>query len=87
MRLVVWHLFFSAQSQFHTPNHFTKGFARFTRKIRFFGYPFKEFKFVESFLSLVYCTANSLTYKVFQILYRFKYYEVYQAAKKNLSEK
>ena len=77
MRLVVWHLFFSAQSQFHTPNHFTKGFARFTRKIRFFRYPFKEF----NFFLLRYCSANLLIYQAFQILYRLKY-EVYQAEKK-----
>ena len=28
--------FFSTQSQFYTPNHITKGFARFRRKIRYF---------------------------------------------------
>jgi hypothetical protein len=37
------------------------------------------------FFVKVYCSANLLTYKAFQILYRLKY-EVYQAEKKNPSE-
>ena len=66
--------FFSAQSQFHTPNHFTKGFARFTRKIRFFSLPVQRVQICwEFFFVKVYCSANLLTYKAFQILYRLKY--------------